>query len=186
MTRILVFSGSIRPGSLNIRLARLAASRLRARGAAVTEISLADYPLPFVDARNYQEVAEPAKALRALIDSQAGLFIACPEYNAGFPALLKNALDWISVAKTGASGLAGKVVGLGSASPSLRGGYRALTAFRSALELGFGALVVPEMASIPEAGKVLSEDGHLGDDKLSALLDATLDRLVREAAHVKL
>ena len=49
MARILVFSGATRLTSLNRRLAAIAARDLRALGAAVTEISLLDFPLPFVD-----------------------------------------------------------------------------------------------------------------------------------------
>ncbi len=49
MTAILVVSGSTRPTSLNQRLVNVAAERLVALGAKVTAVSLADYPLPFVD-----------------------------------------------------------------------------------------------------------------------------------------
>ncbi|MGH6782720.1 MAG: NADPH-dependent FMN reductase, partial [Sphingomonadaceae bacterium] len=41
--RILVFAGSWREGSLNTKLATLAARRLRTAGAQVKQISLSDY-----------------------------------------------------------------------------------------------------------------------------------------------
>jgi chromate reductase, NAD(P)H dehydrogenase (quinone) len=184
MPRILVFSGSSRATSLNLRLARLAASRLATLGAEVEEISLADFPLPFVDEDGRASVPDMARHLNDIIQSHHGLFIACPEYNSGYPPVLKNALDWVSMAKTGGPALAGKVVGLGAASPGARGGYRALTQFRSVLELGFGALVIPEMASVPFADKALSETNTLTDVSASKFLDATLARLVKEAGHV--
>lgn len=184
MPRILVFSGSTRPASLNQRLASLAAARLLALGADVTAISLADYPLPFVDEDGRAHIPEAAIALNGVIQSHHGLFIACPEYNSGYPPLLKNALDWVSMAKKGGPALSGKVVGLGAASPGAKGGYRALTQFRSVLELGYGALVIPEMASVPFADKALTEAGEITDASAAKFLDQTLARLVKEAGHV--
>jgi chromate reductase, NAD(P)H dehydrogenase (quinone) len=185
MPSILVFSGSSRTGSLNTTLATLAAGKLTALGAKVTQISLADYPLPMVDATGFGNAPEAATKLRALIDAQDGLFITCPEYNAGYTPLLKNALDWATVAKPGApaTGLKGKVVGLGAASAGAMGGYRALTQFRSVLELGFGALVVPEMASVGFADKAFGENGEITDERTAGFLAAVLERLVREAGH---
>lgn len=185
MARILVFSGSTRDGSLNTMLANLAARKLRGLGAEVTQISLADFPLPLVDARWFGQAPAEALRLREIVDAHHGLFIASPEYNAGYTPMLKNALDWISVAKPGApaSGLKEKIVALGAASAGGLGGYRALTQLRTVLELGFGALVIPEMASVGFADKVLSEAGDLTDARTASFLDATLERLVREARH---
>lgn len=180
MTSILVVSGSTRPASLNQRLAVVAADRLMAAGASVTLASLADYPLPFVDDDGRASPPEAAIAFNSLIMAHQGLFIACPEYNSGYPPLLKNALDWASMVRKDGPGLAGKVVGLGAASPGPRGGYRALTQLRTVLELGFGALVVPEMASVPMANKVLPPEGGLTDEATGRFLDATLKRLVLE------
>ena len=80
---ILVISGSHRPGSLNLRLATLVAGKLKAAGAAVMQISLADFPLPLVDATGVGKHPPKAMELRELIDRRQGLFIASPEYNAG-------------------------------------------------------------------------------------------------------
>src|SRR5262249_24084355 len=48
--KILVIPGSLRSGSHNARLAALAARALSLKGADVTHISLADFPLPIYDA----------------------------------------------------------------------------------------------------------------------------------------
>jgi NAD(P)H-dependent FMN reductase len=184
MARILVFSGSTRAGSLNAQLAALAARKLSGLGAETMLVSLADFPLPFVDASGFGHAPEAATRLRDLMDAHDGLFIACPEYNAGYPALLKNALDWSSVARPGApaSGLKGKVVALGAASPGALGGYRALIQLRNVLELGFGALVLPEMASIGFADKAFTEAGEIADERIAGFLAATLARLVAETS----
>lgn len=185
MAKILVFSGSSRAGSLNGKLAAAAAKTLGTLSAEVTLVSLADFPLPFVDATGFGNAPKEAVAFRTLIDAHHGLFITCPEYNAGYPALLKNALDWATVAKPGApaTGLAGKVVALGAASPGAMGGYRALTQLRTVLELGFGALVIPEMVAVGSADKTLGDDGTISDERTAGFLTAALTRLVREAGH---
>lgn len=184
MPKILVFSGSTRPASYNRRLAAIAARDLAALGAEVKEISLDDYPLPFVDEDGRRNVPEAAKALRAEIDAHRGFFIACPEYNAGYTPLLKNAVDWASVAAAGPL-FANKVVALGGASTGMRGGYRALTQFRAALELGYGALVIPEMASVPFAEKNLPDASGIQDPATANFLGVALKRLIAEASLVR-
>ncbi|MCU0818588.1 MAG: NAD(P)H-dependent oxidoreductase [Beijerinckiaceae bacterium] len=180
MTRILVFSGATRPASLNRRLAAIATRDLRAMGATVTEISLLDFPLPFVDEDGRPNPPQEAHAFNAALQGHDGIFIATPEYNSGYPPILKNALDWASMCNGGKPGLGGKVVALGAASPSPRGGYRVLTQLRSTLELGFGALVIPEMAPVPFANKALAEDGTIADEASAKMLAACLQRLVAE------
>ncbi len=177
-SRILVFSGSWRQGSFNAKLAALATSRLKAAGAAATLISLGDYPLPLVDESHRGHATAEAQALGALVGEHDGLFIACPEYNAGYAPALKNALDWISLARPGGPALNGKVVALGGASPGARGAYRSLTQFRSVLELGFGALVLPEMISVPHADKAFDAQGGFADARMTEALDASVKRLI--------
>lgn len=182
--KILVFSGSWREGSLNTRLATLAAKRLRAAGAEVKQISLGDYPLPLVDATGFTTTPQVAHDLHAVIDAHDGLYIASPEYNGGYAPALKNALDWASISKGGpsASGLAGKVVALGGASPGERGAYRGMTQLRTSLELGFGALMVPEMVAIAGAHKAFDDAGELLDARSSGFLDKQVARLIKLAA----
>ena len=179
-SKIVVFSGSTRAGSFNEKLAALAAANLAALGAEVTHISLKDYPLSFVDGAGFGNHPKEALALRELFDAHHGMFIACPEYNAGYPALLKNALDWASVAIPVAPGtsLSGKVIALGAASPGPMGGYRALTQLRTSLELGFGATLVPSMVAVGNYGAAFKEDGSLSDERTAGFLSATLATLV--------
>lgn len=183
--KILVISGSSREGSVNTKLATLVAAQLRSTGATVTQISLADYPLPFADATGFGNAPAHALALRELLDSHQGVFIASPEYNGGYTALLKNALDWMSIAKPGApaSTFAGKVVAVGGASPGHMGGYRGITQLRTSLELGFGALVIPEMVAVGMADAAFAEDGSLKDERTTGFLNAMVARLAKEAAR---
>ena len=183
MPKILVFAGSWRPGSMNTRLATLIAGNLRDAGAEVTQISLGDYPLPLIDARAFHdEQPQQAKALAALVEAHDGLFIASPEYNSGYPPALKNALDWVSIVRSGGPGLREKVVAIGGASAGSLGTYRCLTQLRTVLELGFGALLVPEMLAVAGADKAYGEDGDFADKRLRGMRDKMVARLVKVAA----
>src|SRR5215468_2694513 len=96
--KILVFAGSIRSGSYNVRLASCAARELVAAEADVTLISLVDFPMPLYDG-NLEAASGPpenAQKLKRLIGQQHGVFIASPEYNASIAPLLKNTIDWVS------------------------------------------------------------------------------------------
>jgi hypothetical protein len=91
-------AGSLRAGSHNGRLAALVAKELTLAEADVTRISLADYPLPLLDADLLADSGPPDNAvkLKQMLSAHQGLFIASPEYTASVTPLLKNAIDWIT------------------------------------------------------------------------------------------
>ena len=97
---IQVISSTTREGRFSERTARWVAQSLRAREDFDVElIDLREYPLPFFDApppakapRDYA-TAEVARLGRAL-DRADGFIVLTAEYNHGYPAVLKNAMDW--------------------------------------------------------------------------------------------
>jgi chromate reductase, NAD(P)H dehydrogenase (quinone) len=188
-TRILFFAGSAREGSLNKRLARLAHDVAEANGIAATLADLGDYPMPIYDGDLEEREGQPdnAKKLKALMGVHDGIFIACPEYNASITPLLKNTLDWVGRVKDqGEAPLAvykTRVFALGAASPGAIGGLRGLIAVRQTLELGLGALVLPDQIAVPRATEAFGDDGHLKDKMLMELLKTVVQKLAR-AAHV--
>lgn len=179
--RILVCSGSIRSGSFNGKLAALAAKRLAILDAEVTLLSLKDYPLPIYDGDLETEsgVPENAKKLKRVLEGQEGVFLACPEYNAGITPLMKNSLDWISRVKEPGEAFTNKVFALGSASPGAFGGMRGLIGTRTILEVGLGAMVLPQMISIAKATSAFDETGDLVDERSDGQLDKLVDVLLR-------
>ena len=181
--RILVFAGSIRIGALSARLAALAVKELTLLDAEVTQISLADYPMPLYDGdlEAREGVPEAAKKLRALMAAHRGVYIATPEYNASLPPLLKNTIDWISRVRDPADPFRNRVFAIGATSNGRLGGYRALIALRQVLELGLTALVLPEQVAIREAGQAFDEDGQLRDERMARLLRTSLTRLIAVA-----
>jgi chromate reductase, NAD(P)H dehydrogenase (quinone) len=186
--KILVFAGSVRTGSFNGRLAALAAKELALLAADVTRISLADYPLPLYDgdAEAASGVPENAMKLKRQFAAHHGIFIASPEYNASITPLLKNTLDWISRVREGGepprAAFRDRVFALGAASNGTHGGYRSLIALRHVLELGCGALVLPDQVAIRNAANAFDEVENLRDAADAERLRSMLARLV-DVAH---
>jgi NAD(P)H-dependent FMN reductase len=182
--KILVLPGSVRSGSHNVRLAALATKELTLLDADVTRISLQDYPLPLYDADLDARAGQPEHAvkLKHMIAAHHGVFIASPEYSASVTPLLKNAIDWVSrVREKGDPTYAafkGRVFAIASASPEAAGGLRSLMALRQILELGCGAVVIPEQVAIPDAERAFDDMDNLVEARLMNLLRAELARLV--------
>ena len=181
--KILVFASSIRIGSHNGRLAALAAKELTLLDAEITYISLADYPLPIYDA-DLDSRGQPPEAakLKQMIMAHHGVFIASAEYSASVTPLLKNAIDWVSrVRERGEPTYAafkGRVFAISSASVGRAGGLRSLIALRQILELGCGALVLPDQVAIPQAGDAFDEMDNIIDNRTANEFRALLARLV--------
>ncbi len=186
-TKLLFFAGSAREGSFNKKLARLGCEIAAANGIQATFADLGDYPTPIYDgdADARSGVPDNAQKLKALMMIHAGVFIASPEYNASITPLLKNTLDWISRIKTDGEPplhvFKSRVFALGSASPGAMGGLRSLLATRQVLELGLGALVLPDQVGIAKAGDAFEDNGHLKDKALQALLKTVIEKLARAA-----
>lgn len=187
--RLLFFAGSQRQASFNKRLARLGASIADANGIAATFADLGDYPMPIYDGDLEAAGGPPenARKLKHLMSLHNGVFIASPEYNSSIPPLLKNTLDWISRVREGDEQpnevFKTRVFALGSASPGGMGGLRGLNTTRQVLELGLGALVLPEQFAVPRAGDAFDENGHLKNKESQETFKALIQKLAR-AAHV--
>ena len=182
--KILVFPGSLRSESYNVRLAALATKELTIAEADVTRISLADYPLPIYDADLAAKSGSPFNALKLkqVVGAHHGIFIASPEYNASITPLLKNAIDWISVVREpGEAQLAvfqNRAFAIGGASPGRSGALNSLLTLRQVLAIGCRALVVPEQVAIPNAGQAFNDMDELTDSRAAGQLKIVVRKLV--------
>jgi NAD(P)H-dependent FMN reductase len=96
--RVLVFGASLRQGSLNDRLASLAATVVQQKGGTVDRACMADFDCPSYDGDVEQEEGIPAAAaeFRRRLQEADAFIISSPEYNASMPGVLKNAIDWVT------------------------------------------------------------------------------------------
>src|ERR1700754_4088783 len=132
--KILVIPGSLRTGSLNAKLAAVAAHQFAQAGVEVTRLSLADFPLPIYDGDLQTRSGVPKNAvdLKRMIGTHHGVLIVTPEYNSSVPALVKNTVDWISRVQDAHENrgdvFKGRVFAIAAASGNRLGGTRALSA----------------------------------------------------------
>ena len=91
---VIGIAGSLRGGSYNRGLIR-AAQELAPPNLTIESFDLRG--IPFYDG-DLEEQGDPTevRALKDSISSSDALLLATPEYNAGIPAPLKNAIDWAS------------------------------------------------------------------------------------------
>ena len=187
--KILVLPGSTRGGSHNVKLAALAVKELASIDIDVTRISLADYQLPMFEGE-FDDDGAPVNAvkLKDMIMAHHGVFITSPEYSASVTPLLKNAIDWVSRVRARGeptyAAFKDRAFAIASASPGRGGGLRSLMALRQILELGCGALVIPEQVAIANADAAFDDMDNLADADTADLLRAQLARLVDMAQRM--
>jgi len=172
--RLLVFSGSLREGSLNDKLATLAASVAEQKGATVERAAMSDFECPAydMDAELSTGIPAGAQALHAKLISVDGFMIASPEYNASMSGVLKNTIDWASRFRP--QPFNGKQAFLMAASPSMTGGKVGLWALRQPLE-HLGARTYPDMFALAQAHHAFDETGRIADAKLQNWFESTIE-----------
>jgi chromate reductase, NAD(P)H dehydrogenase (quinone) len=181
--KILVIPGSLRSGSLNVRLAATAAYELAQAGAEVTRVSLADYPLPIYDGDLQVKSGVPKNAinLKRMIGIHHGVLIVTPEYNSSIPPLVKNTIDWLTRVQDGheARGhvFRHRAFAIAAASESRLGGTRSLAALRLILT-ACHATVIPNQLALSFAGQAYDDMDRLKHPADTQLLDALVQQLI--------
>ena len=131
---IVSFAGSIRRGSYNEAVLRLAESMAADAGGEVRPLRLDDYPMPLYNADFHREEGIPTEThdlFARIVDADAVL-IASPEYNGGYTPLLKNTIDWLS--RIDKFVLFPRLVGVIAVTPGARAGANVLAQTTAQLE----------------------------------------------------
>ena len=172
--RLLVFGASLREGSMNDRLASLAAEVAEEKGATVERARMSDFECPAydLDAELSKGLPSGAQALHDKLVAVDGFIIASPEYNASMPGILKNTIDWVSRFRP--QPFNGKQSFLIAASPSMTGGKIGLWALRQPLE-HLGARVYPDMFALAQAHRAFTDAGRIADTKLQTWFETTIE-----------
>lgn len=172
---ILGISGSLRRDSHNTRLLRAAADLLPSGAELEVWEGLRDVP-PF-DEDHEADPAPAVEAFRAQVEAADAVLIVTPEYNAGIPGQLKNAVDWLSRPYPD-NALRGKPVAAIGASTGLFGAVWAQDQVRKAVQFA-GANVLDVELPIGQAHETLDAQGLPQDveqrDALRDLLRALVE-----------
>ena len=141
-TRVLVLVGSLRTDSLNRRIAE----KLRELAPADVTVEIAEnlHELPFYNEDlDGEDVPAVAAALRDQVKRADRVLAVTPEYNGTMPAVLNNAIDWLS-RPYGVGALKGKPFGVIGATPTPYGGKWAHEDTRRSAGIA-GAVVVEDV-----------------------------------------
>ena len=178
MLNIPVILGSVREGRKSEAPAKYLVEKIRAAGHNSQLIDFKELPLPFYNAptvpvvyfktqypnANAQQWSEIARSADAFV-------IITPEYNHGYPAVLKNALDWLYLE------FERKPFGLVGVSNGTVSGARVIEQLRPIIE-NFGAMTVRETIMIGPVEKYFDDAGTLLNPELDKKIDGLLKSLV--------
>lgn len=179
-TRVAVLVGSLRADSLNRKIAEA----LRDEAPAGVEVDIIDGldQIPFYNEDlDHADAGTAPAASVALRDRVAGadrVLAVTPEYNGTMPAVLNNAIDWLS-RPYGQGAIAGKPFGVVGATPTPYGGKWAHEDTARSARIA-GAVVVEDVTISQSALEV----NPLADAEVRAKLVGALSTLVDFQAEV--
>ncbi len=167
---ILIISGTNRPNSNALRVARLIDAHYRAAGAASEILSLQELPREMFDPAAYATKPPAILAMQQRILDARGLHIVTPEYNGSFPGVLKYFIDMLKFPES----FEHKPVAFTGAAAGLWGGLRPVEQLQQIFAYR-NAYLYPDRVFIPGIGKVMNADGNVTDAAMN-------DRLAKQAA----
>ena len=159
MIRIAIISSSVRSGRYSHRVTLYLRNYLQENNLAETDIiDLQQYSFPVFDERlKYQEnPSEEAIDFAERIRKADGVIIVTPEYNGGYPASLKNAIDLLTVEWRR------KPVAISTVSDGDFGGSQVITSLQFVL-WKMKAWTVPAMFPVPRVQDKFDETGVPAD-----------------------
>ncbi len=169
MAHMVGIAGSLRKASYNRALLNAAASVVP-ENSSFEVLSIDDVPLFNQDVEAEFGLPDSIVRLRKQIAAADGIVMSTPEYNAGVPGVLKNAIDWLSRWVEGENSiLSGKPIALMGATPGGLGTALAQSAWLPTLRsLRMSLWTGGGMYNLSRAGDEFS-DGKISDKKLQQL-----------------
>ena len=178
--RILALVGSLRAGSTNRQLAEAAVKHAPEGVEVVLFEGLADVPFYNEDIDVAGNVPQAAAKLRAAAGEASALLLFSPEYNGTIPAVLKNAIDWLS-RPYGAGALSGKPVAVVGTAFGQYGGVWAQDEARKAVGIAGAAVVEDAKLSIPGSLTRFAETHPADDAEVVQGLTKVIQQLAQSA-----
>ena len=169
-----VIVGSTRRDRQTPKVARFIRRRLDERDGIESELlDLWEYDFPIMEER-LRHRDDPPPGLTDFserIDRADALVIVTPEYNSGYPGVLKNALDYQLPEYRR------KPVGIASVSAGPWGGLSALSQLRQVM-LSLGALPIPARFPVRQVGTSFDDEGRTEDPAYEKSAERFLDELI--------
>lgn len=162
---ILIISGTNRPGANALKVSQIVQAHYAAAGIEAELYSLSEMPREIFDATSYAKKPESWLAVQQRILDAHGLHIVTPEYNGGFPGVLKYFIDMLKFPES----FEGKPVAFTGEAAGIWGAIRPV----EQLQHIFGyrnAHVYPDRVFIPGVNGRLNDAGNLTDPAIDERL----------------
>jgi NAD(P)H-dependent FMN reductase len=179
--KVLVILGSVRNGRMSERVAKFVMSRLAlVENVEAQLVDLLELNLPIMEERlgRIEPTPPPVAELGAKIVATDAIIIVTPEYNRGYPGVLKNALDYYF------KEYRKKVVGLVTVSDGGRGGVNCWAQLVP-IFVRMGAIVSPPNVEVEHVDKSFGEDGTPVEPIYVKRTDFMISELVWLASRVR-
>ena len=163
-----VVLGTARKGRRSENAARFVFEETKKRAGVETElVDICKIPMRLDDAG--EQMKDPA--FSDLVKRADGLILVVPEYNHGYPGLLKHALDM------NLEEYIHKAVGICGVSAGVFGGARVIEALLPVMR-ELGLVTIFNDVNFGYAGKIFAEDGKLLDERFVRRTAKFLDELI--------
>src|SRR5262249_42966182 len=156
-----VILGSTRRNRESAKVATFAVNSLQNISCVTTELlDMKELDLPMMEERLRFRDDPPLRIneFSGKIDRSDAIVIVTPEYNAGYPGVLKNALDYLK------DEYRRKPFGIITVSSAWSGGILCLAALRQVV-LHLGGVPIPAILPIPKVQEVFDEQGTPRDQR---------------------
>jgi chromate reductase, NAD(P)H dehydrogenase (quinone) len=163
MVKLVGISGSLRKGSFNSAVLRVAAELMPADSELAVE-SIGGIPLYHGDEESATGIPEPVTRLKDAIAAADGLLLVSPEYNNSVPGVAKNAIDWLSRPPADIRRVfGGKPVAIAGASPGGFGTILAQNAWLPVFRTLGAELWSGGRLMVSRAGGIIDAQGQITD-----------------------
>jgi NAD(P)H-dependent FMN reductase len=159
MAKIIILSASVRIGRKSDRVAAYFQKYISEHALGETElVDLKTYAFPVFEERlKYLKAPSPALLeFAGKIKNAEGIIIVTPEYNGGYPASLKNAIDVLL------EEWQNKPIAIVTVSNGPFGGMQVIISLQYSL-FKIGAWIVPSLFPVPTVEKTFTENGDPTD-----------------------
>ena len=173
-------AGSLREGSWNHKLLKLAMDSVRKLGVEAEEFDLNPVPLyrPALDT----DYPAPARELRDAIAGADAVVLTAPEYNSTIPAVMKNVIEW---GCRSPNVIPGQVFFVMGCTPGRSGSMHMAEHLVSSLESEGGWVVPTPRVLLPHIDQIIGPDGALIDASVGELLDQAMARVLDTSRRLK-
>jgi NAD(P)H-dependent FMN reductase len=169
-----IISGTNRPGSNALRIAKLVQSLYHRHGAQAQILDLQGMPAEAFLPGSYAEKPAAFLAMQDRVLRAKGLHVIVPEYNGSFPGVLKYFIDLLKFPES----FEHRCVAYVGEAAGIWGGLRAV----EQLQMVFAyrnAYALPERVFIPAVHQALDGDGKLTNELQADLLDRQVQAFIK-------